>query len=313
MKDLIKYLLFTFVGGSILYALLVVSTFFYRDLVKWRLDADVTTVVFGNSTGEAAINDALLDKVKNLCKSGTPYTLNQHFITNVIEANPQIRTVLFCFDPFTYAAASDKGLLEARPSYFREYSGMVSYMGFNIFHEFNTSQILSALLRSNYLLYVPKMTIGYRRLTANNLHRGGWSAEAYDKAHPTIFDRPFAETRHSQRIEQHALRHVISFCLERGIRVTIIATPMYHIDRWFGRKGYEEFLSTLDERVFIADYSTLPMPSDEYYADVQHLNYKGATFFSEHIRKNGLQAIPLKEYLIQQAAARKMGVERTVH
>lgn len=302
MKDFIKYLICTFLGGSIIYALLVVSSFIYRDLVKWRVDANVTTVAFGNSTGETSINDALLDNMKNLCKSGTPYTLNQHFITHVIETNPQIRTALFCYDPFTYAHASDKGLQEARPSYFREYSGLVSYMGFDIFRQFNSSQIFSALLKSNYLLHIPRMTIGYRRLTINNLHHGGWGTEAYDKTYATVLDRPYAETRQTQRIEQQALRYVISFCQERGVKVIILLTPMYQIDRWFGRKGYEDFLSTLDERVFIADYSTLPMPSDDYYGDVQHLNYKGATYFSEYLKQNGLQAVPIKDYLKQRAA-----------
>lgn len=297
MKKFTLYILFTFIGAAFIYALLVSLTFLYRDIVKWKIDPKVTTVIFGNSTGESAINDAILDNCANLCKSGATYNLNRYFILPVLEANPHIETVVLCYGPFTYTHFSDQDFYEAKPFYFREYAGFISFLGFKIFNKFSSKQVVNALLKSNYLPYALPLKCGYRRLTTNNIHHGGWSVESYDCQYPTKIDIPYKDSKKTHGLEHQALREIISFCLERRLKVVLMATPKYHIDRWFGRKGYEDFLSTLDESVQIADYDSFPMPSDEYYADVQHLNYRGADYFSSHLKNNGLKSVPLTEYL----------------
>ena len=53
--------------------------------------------------------------------------------------------------------------------------------------------------------------------------------------------------------------------------------------------GYRELIrEELGDSTLVADYSRFVFPDDSYYGDLEHLNRKGATYFSEHIDRKSV-------------------------
>lgn len=54
--------------------------------------------------------------------------------------------------------------------------------------------------------------------------------------------------------------------------------------------GYRQLIrAELGDSALIADYSRFEFPDSTYYGDLEHLNFRGARYFSKHIAKNGLE------------------------
>lgn len=303
MKDYIKYVTSVIIWtGSVFLTLLVCNMNFRKNCSKEIIQAkpDVSTAVFGSSTGECAINDEMLEHYKNFCYSGLRLAIGADFYKAVIDANPQFQTIILCFDRFQFYSHSDKVILGEKASYYRAFSNHIAYFQLETIRSLSTEMLVKCYIGANVMLFSPrKVSFGYRKIIGSKLRQPGflWNDVYFDKMYKIKKDIPYNATIKTHRLNQNALKSLIAHCHRMNKTVVILSTPMYHLDNWFGRKGYEDFLGTLDERVLIADYSDFPMPSDDYYGDVIHLNYKGAEYFSKHLKEYGLQAIPVKEYL----------------
>lgn len=294
MKDFIKYIAIVILAAFCTYYALVICAIFLKKSLDLRAPAEVTTAVFVNSTGECAIDDSILDDYKNYCASGLNYYMAEEYIKEALKQSPQIKTAVLCFDCFQYMSYSNRGIGNYKPSEYSFYSGFIAFDELKILHKYSLSEVIKLTISSNLLISPLKAQFGYNRLVRYKLRE---SIEKWNQLYPEIKDIPYEETKVESSYNISALLRIIHFCRQKGVNVVILSTPMYHLERWYGRTGYYDFLNTLDESVQIADYSDFSMPSDDCYGDVIHLNYKGAEYFSKHLKGHGLQAIPVKEYL----------------
>ena len=54
--------------------------------------------------------------------------------------------------------------------------------------------------------------------------------------------------------------------------------------------GYRQLIrAELGDSALIADYSRFEFPDSTYYGDLEHLNSRGAKYFSNHIAREGLR------------------------
>lgn len=307
MKLFIKYLILTLSGAIIIYIALLSLSISYRQNTNLIIKPQATTAVFGSSTGQCAINDSILDNYQNIGASGTYYTVLENLIHKIITNNPQIKTVIFCYDPYLYSIYPDEETINFPPSRYSPFSGYLILSNANTLNKFTLKQLIRLYIGSNLLLYpTTRTSYGYRRLPYKinseipydkPLERGLTTAKKKDI--------PYAVSQITHSQDQTALRNAISFCLSRKLDIIILSTPMYHLDQWYGSTGYDDFLSTLDKSVKIADYWCFPMPSDEYYGDAIHLNGKGSDYFSTHIKEHGLKLESLEEYLARKRRERE--------
>lgn len=294
MKGLFKYILTVALAAIISYYALVVCVIYYKQTIDLSAPVDVTTAVFGNSTGECAIDDSILTNYKNYCASGLNYDMEEEYIKAVLEQNPQINTAILCFDMFQYTCYPNKSLRHHTPPEYSFYSGFIAFDRFKILIKYPLSEVIKFTVSSNLLIAPLKAQFGYNKLVRNKLEE---SIKKRDHLYPEIKNIPYEKAKVESSYNISALLRIIHFCRQKGVNVVILSTPMYHLDRWYGKSGYYDFLNTLDESVQIADYSDFPMPSDDHYGDVIHLNYKGAEYFSKHLKEHGLHVTPVKKYL----------------
>lgn len=80
---------------------------------------------------------------------------------------------------------------------------------------------------------------------------------------------------------------IIEFCKEKNIQLIFITTPHH---KYFLEKN-NSYIQTINSYIYsfvgnhtYLDFSSFKFPSDEYYGDLTHLNYKGATYFSKSIK-----------------------------
>ena len=289
MKDFIKYITIVTVAAFCTYYALVVCAICYMQMGDLSAPAGVSIAVFGNSIGECAVNDNILSDSRNYCASGLNYDMEEEYIKAVLKQNPQIKTAVLCFDVYQYASYPNRDIRHHSSSQYAFFGGFIAFDGSRIFTKYPLKELIKFTIGSNLLIASLKTQYGYRRLVRNTL----------PKLTPCqmLKDIPYAKAKDESSYNLDALPRIIHFCRQKGVDVVLMATPMYHLDMWYGKSGYYEYLDTLDESVQIADYSNFLMPSDDCYGDVIHLNYKGAKIFSTYLKEHGLQAVPIKEYL----------------
>ena len=267
--------------------------------VDLKLAPTITHALFGASNGQCAINDQIWNECKNLGYSTMRFSLQEDFIKKILITNPHINTVLLSYNPYIYYKFTDEQFHNYTSPLFAKHSAHIAYTSYyDIVAKYTAKQIL-LYFSGNWIIANPSFDVmrGYDRLRCHNLHHGQWSIENYDANFPTQIDVSYEEAKKTCNIELQSIRDIITFCHDHNINVVILWTPMYHLDRWISSSGFDDFLSTLDKRIRIADYSDFTMPDDDYYADVQHLNDKGSDYFSTYIKTHGLKTESLEEYL----------------
>lgn len=85
------------------------------------------------------------------------------------------------------------------------------------------------------------------------------------------------------------LKRINQYCKDHNIALVFLSTPVYHFDEKISDRGYRDFIkSEFGDSALIADYSRFEFPDDTYYADIEHLNKKGAEYFSKYIEEHGV-------------------------
>jgi len=87
------------------------------------------------------------------------------------------------------------------------------------------------------------------------------------------------------------LRKSIDYCVQKGVNVIFVRSPLHPHYQYTENSGnFIQILTTKFPDVELLDFHDFPIAKDEY-AELQHLNYFGATKFSKwfnSLLKNGL-------------------------
>lgn len=295
MKDFVKYIC-CILGPVFIYGLLNIYILTHPNTEHVKTD----TVVFGPSTGAYSLNDSILTDYTNLCVDGIRLWYQQEYISDTIEHNPNIKKVILCFDPMTYNDTYNKDYDNRADSFYRYLRHCARFSEYRLFKKYSLRQILIIAFNVNNFFNIEPHIHGFKEAEEEHLEKNLRTLEA----NPYYVDKPLKETKMTHGVEQQALRNIIAFCQAKNITVVIYQAPMYQLKRWYGRKGYEEFLSTLPLSILISEYSDFEFPSDNYYRDVRHLNSKGSNYFSNHIKEHGLKEEALEEYLARKKRER---------
>ena len=94
-----------------------------------------------------------------------------------------------------------------------------------------------------------------------------------------------------------SVRKAIEVCKQKGVVPVLFFSPLYNYSNWYSWNGFCDYIKDYDENILIADYEDFEFPDLSYRSDMIHLNSDGSDYFSSDIVKNGLKAVPLKEWL----------------
>lgn len=270
-----------------------VSWHYIRAHTSFKATEDVTTAVFGTSLGETSINDSILSTYKNYCHSATGFVYHRRTLEQVLAQNPSIDTVIIAYGVRTFASSNDgerKYVATARA--FHPWNAQLHLADLT---SFSWRDIAAILLTDDPKTAFETTPYGFAANPLTYTPDAKWCANWYDdqlKQHAN--SRLYPYTPDKKRHDY--CKDMITYCLERGKQVVIINTPTFNIKRWIDDSGYKHYLSTLPKQVLIADYSDFQMPDSTYFADIHHLNSKGAKFFSNHIKAHGLRLTTIHDY-----------------
>ena len=260
-------------------------------LAKNILDKDIRTVVIGPSNGEFAWNDTIIKHSKNLCSPAKSLHGCYSSLKWVEEYNEaEIDTIILCasFLGFIYFDDKDLNLFVEGEYCLFEHDAIFNFFKYRLSCWRYLTSSLNNL--SFFDEIIPSGEFRYsHRNKISDPHRFDQINEKIIKAGG---DNNFTESyiRENCKYQLHYLSKIKDYCTQHGKTLVILSTPIYKIPDMVSYDGYHQLMrKELGDSALIADYTRFEFPDSTYYADLEHLNFRGAEYFSKHIAKNGLE------------------------
>ena len=256
------------------------------------LNDDFKNLFLGPSNAECAVNDSILPGYKNLCLSALSMGGCYNRLKWIEEYNSKnIDTLFLCSSLVAISFYNDNYLSDMIEAG-EEKSNILNYSTFfkyykkipKYWYEFFTSFPISNFqfpLKGGYL-WLERDKLDHPDLynAINGIIRlaGGKENLTSD------FYRKCC------KYQLENLKKIKEYCCSHGITLVIFSTPLYKIPDMLNDQGFRQLIKEdLGDSVLVADYSRFAFPDSTYYGDLEHLNHKGAKYFSESIAKNGIK------------------------
>jgi len=259
-----------------------------------RLRENITVVFSGDSNVECSVNDELIANSVNIATSGEAYFYSYAKIRALLEYNDQINKVFL-----GYSSGKLSKYIESRWLFSEEfiiekvknYNYVLSGSERKILFKSNSKAYTQGLLQSilfNFTGFISSVRVqgsggkiykfgGYKYLERNKLKE--------DIERQGIID-PDAELQNQPgQFQEKYLKLISDLCKEKSVKLILLDTPKYQYLPDSGKRSSPD--SSPGKFTFvpsdsILDLSRLILP-DSCFADITHLNYKGATIFSEYL------------------------------
>ena len=256
------------------------------------------TVVLGPSNGTFSWDDAIIPHSSNQCAIGSSLGSCYNTLRHVTEYNSvKVDTVVLCASLSAFAYYHDGISLYLLQKENEELRNVLNYQTFYGHYKDKKEYWSLALTSSPFTYFKGEISHGFEPLHRDKLNH----PKLYDALNEVIDLAGGEDKLTEQFYREHCkyqtanFKQIVSYCKDHHQTLIILSPPVFKIPDIVDDRGYRQFLKAeLGDSVLVADYSRFEFPDTTYYADLEHVNYKGAKFFSEHIAKNGLKT----EYLI---------------
>lgn len=265
--------------------------------IKLNIPNERHILVIGDSYTECAIDDEVYKDAINLSSSGRGFPFSYFLLKDMIEQNPQIDTVLL-----SYALG--------RAS--KSYDDFILYNDSN-FREHLPSTILRADYEDmtplkdvpNFYYYalrapfsVANLNLIFRacsgRLSDDVRTRsvGKFNKNTRDKLLVSIQKTKLNTSTTGRSIDEDSITYeylmrIAAYLESKNVRLILFNAPKYKIDSYEPREESDKIIKQKLANFEYLDFSDFPL-DDSCFADLGHLNYRGAKIFSEYLQKNGL-------------------------
>jgi hypothetical protein len=215
----------------------------------------------------------------------------------MLENNPQIDTLLLCFwyaplrqelvDNFT-----DKTCFSMNNvMYHMDLFGVDELLALNNKEELFFYMVNKAMKDVFSLI---KHYIEYKNFTYDYLQIGGYYKldrqmlqKDIEKSRRKNIWYNFTSTSGDESVlQKDYLLKIVNLCKERNVKLVLINPPMYKPEVYGHLDKLEAYRQKYLKDVAYLDYSGFKFPSDSYYGDIGHINYKGAAIFSQYLQEH---------------------------
>ncbi|MBJ7879146.1 hypothetical protein [Gelidibacter salicanalis] len=296
MGTFIKFFFFFIVIFIGLIAFVSISTsFIERRYSNFKIENNTTSIVIGHSHPECAFNDSLIPNLKNLSQSGESYFYNYFKTKRVIMQNASINVVFVEFtnnqidesmDDWIWG---DKFLSNSYP----KYSSFMNADDNLVLFQNNPSAFINALSLSlkTKITKIFENKLKRSHISGGYLHLEKKLTDSIIKNTERLKHEAIAAQKDISEANLSYLDALIEFCTANNKRVILIRSPQHEkYPGYENENKYVEILQTRYANIEYMDFSNFPLTNNEY-ADLDHLNYKGAKVFSEwfaDLLSNGL-------------------------
>lgn len=309
MKKFIKRMLVFFLLTLIVLIGIIISTnvLINKDS-NFSIDKKNEYIILGHSHPEGAFNDSLISNANNLARGGEHYFYTYLKAKKIIESNPQIKAVFLeltnnqiSLDMTKWIEDTQKNLvnipiyapvMDSEDHFFVIKQNPLGYF---------KSQEMVIKNNLNFLLYRKKNILAQRDW-------GGFYANHRQKVDSII------ESNEKQKVKPNSMKievdttnlpfidKIASICKNKGIELFLIRSPQHPKYSFFGNeKQLQTIIKTRYSKLNFLDFNRFNLSNDEF-ADLEHLNYKGAKKFSlffDSLLKKGLVESSNPEQLVK--------------
>jgi len=308
-----------FIKASSFFLLLLVSTiivlitvveFVINKNADYRLNTKPKYIVLGHSHSECAFNDSIIDNFKNISHSGESYFYTYLKTIKIIEQNPSIDVVFIEFTNNQINKSMNNWIWDDSHIKYRYsiYSPIMQFsdkiiLATNNFDGFFNSNSIS--LKEN-LTRLFTRNYNYSNDIGNYLYLNKEKTDSLIKQSKTIKTQEFENSISELNLKY--LSKTIAFCKQKGKKVILIRSPLHALYTGYNNEiKYKDILSKKFSNCDYLDFSKFTLNNSEF-ADLEHLNYKGAIIFSKWFNgllENGFLEKPNPNLHIEQEIKKK--------
>ena len=294
MNNFLKELFLFFMLLAISLFMLIGFFYYIFGEISYKIPNDKNILIIGDSHTECSIDDSIFSRSVNISQSGTPYYYSYIKLKKFMSENKSIDTVLLSIHPGVIGKSIDSVWVYNSNNITWKVSSVFNLIHKTDFEPFlfnidfylaflkipiNNIQTLSQLLLSKQFNYKSTNIGAYNKNLNNNLK------ENLKKINNRKMDD--GEIINPSLIQREYIERIIRFCNDRNTTIILISTPVYNPNRFYNPNIVINYLKDINLKIKLSDYSRLPL-DDSCFADISHLNYKGAQMFSSYLNTNGI-------------------------
>ncbi|MDC6352783.1 hypothetical protein PP178_14570 [Zeaxanthinibacter sp. PT1] len=291
MKSFISNcLIFSIVLLGSLSLLTIASNYIGHLLFPFELPKHTRTVILGNSHPECAINDDEIPTVVNLAQSGTAYYYDYLKLRELTARNPQIRNVILGYSYHDLEKNMDDWLVgESKLKYkLRNHFLLFNFQDYFELLQFNPWGVIkftpqTIFYNINAVLKGYSYLGGYKHLERVKLEE----AIKYNKGRPAL-----SENSSKSEYQKIYLKRIYEYCERNNLNLILLHTPIHPIEAEYYspvKDYYKIFAENELPEAILINHAELDFP-EKFFADLDHLNYKGARRYTEII-DNSLRSL----------------------
>lgn len=267
----------------------------------FKIDSQVNYIVLGHSHPECAFNDDLISGVANFAESGESYFYTYFKTRKILEQNKYVKTVFIEFTNDQLNSHKDDWIWtdEFLSNKYTKYAPFINLEAHELLISNNTSGFINnlAIGFNKNLSSILQSKLDYtQRIGGYHFLDKQINDSVYKKTLKTK-DRNIKSRLPLNNIEY--LSKLVSYCIAHGKNVYLIRSPLHQKNLDLkNEKVFQEVLKDKFNNIEFLDFVNFPL-SDFEFADLEHLNFKGAEKFS--LWFNRLLETGLLEQLNKQA------------
>jgi len=281
----------TFILTSILLVACVVliPNFLVKKFSRFNIDKGYKIALFGHSHSECAFNDSLISGFKNLSHSAEPYFYTYQKVKKVISQNNQLETILIEYSNNQIDVKMDEWTwgYKYMSNMFPQYASFMDPSDLELLFDKNPKDFVncvSILTRQN-IFRVATLNYNFSSSIGGYLKINNPKPLEIKNTPSVLNNEATSERTKLSMTNLKYLRKIIDYCHQKHKKVFLVRSPQH--------KGYE-FMK--NEKVFMKikklyfqdveflDFNNFPLRDDEF-ADLGHLNFKGASKFSGYVNR----------------------------
>lgn len=253
----------------------------------FKLDTNIHYLFLGHSHSECAYNDTVIDNSLNLSNSGEPYLYTFIKLKKLLASQHNLKAVFLEYTNNVIDEEMNQWMYESKYLNFRypKYGSFFSLNDYLTIAKHNPRSLLTSeavLLKSNisFLLgnsdrYYKQNDWGsYEYLMADNLSKNLEKLQA-SKDSLTSKREPSVENI-------RYLKEIVQLASHFNVKLYFIRTPMSSLYTRSNEKAFLKLYKSDFQDVEFIDLKEF-IKEDEYFSDLEHLNYRGSVFYSQKI------------------------------
>lgn len=284
MKRFVLHILkFGLILLTLLVTALVLTANYIADRSDFKIRDRVDKIIIGHSHPECAFNDSLIANTLNIAQSGESYFYSYYKLTQLLQQNQNIKCVFLEFSNNQLEKKMEEWIWSSQfLSYkYHTYAPFIDYQGNSLLIKKNPGSLLKLQIKTllNNFKVIALKDFDYTRKTGGYLYLGKSKIDSLVK----LRGIPAHQTQPQQLLPVENLAYldkIVLLCRSRKVELILMRSPLHAKYQGTGNeKEFKRLLATRYASVHFLDFKNFPLRDDEF-ADLEHLNFKGAKKFS---------------------------------